>query len=335
MEEEVWKHLSSIGYSNYEISNIGNLRNRMSERKFNPNPTKAGYIRVSLKNDKGKITSNYLHILVATIFIPNPDNLKIVDHINREKLDNNYKNLRWVTQKQNMNNKTSSFDVKGICIYQLDINENILKKWNSIKSAAINFNVRPKDIKNALIKRELCSSFSWRLCDEIDIIENEIWKEFPSNREYFVSNLGRIKPPNNYITKGSDKGEYMRLGIFIEGIRMMKGVHCVVAETFLIKIKDKTIVNHKDGDKKNNRIDNLEYVNNQENSIHANINKLIKKRTVSVTQFDLDNNIIEKFNSIVSATQKTGISASCIIQSCKHNRITQKKYRWNYSEENY
>jgi len=57
---------------------------------------------------KNKIRKNYtLHKLLAIQFLPNPDNLPHIDHINRIKTDNRLENLRWVNPRQNANNRTS------------------------------------------------------------------------------------------------------------------------------------------------------------------------------------------------------------------------------------
>ena len=72
-----------------------------------------GYKTVSLYKNQ-KIGCYYIHQLLAKAFIPNPDNLPVVDHISRVKTDNRLDNLRWSSFKDNMLNKSG----KGEDIYE-------------------------------------------------------------------------------------------------------------------------------------------------------------------------------------------------------------------------
>lgn len=116
----------------------------------------------------------------------------------------------------------------------------------------------------------------------------ELWKDIPGfEGEYQASNLGRIKSlaksyktgcgyirqvPDRIMScnKLTPKG-YMRVRIKNKTYQL----HRIVALTWLNKIEGKDQVNHKDGDKTNNKIDNLEWVTNQENRDHAVKNNLI------------------------------------------------------------
>ena len=89
-------------YENYEISNFGNVKNIKTGNILKPNFPK-GYPSVSLwKNNKG--CSKKIHRLVAQEFLPNINNKVLIDHIDRNPLNNNISNLRWASHAENKMN---------------------------------------------------------------------------------------------------------------------------------------------------------------------------------------------------------------------------------------
>jgi HNH endonuclease/NUMOD4 motif len=97
---EEWKDSS---HENYEVSNQGRVRNRSTGRIMKPYLDPHGYYSLRLCNNK-VYTKKYLHRLIAEAFIENPENLKVVDHINRDRVDNRLENLRWASYTGNMLN---------------------------------------------------------------------------------------------------------------------------------------------------------------------------------------------------------------------------------------
>jgi len=94
-----------LDYPNYEVSNFGNIKNIKTGRILKSGIDGNGYYIVKLYKNKIAKTQ-YLHRLVMMTFLNNPENKKCVDHIDRNKLNNNILNLRWASYSENGMNKS-------------------------------------------------------------------------------------------------------------------------------------------------------------------------------------------------------------------------------------
>ena len=123
MEEEHWKPIEM--FENYEISTFGNVRNKKTNKMMKLN-SKGGYLCISLVNSSGQ-KSFKVHRLVALAFIQNLENKTDVNHMDKNKHNNNISNLEWNTRAEN--NLHSKLNViittnKNKPIYRIDKNTN-------------------------------------------------------------------------------------------------------------------------------------------------------------------------------------------------------------------
>lgn len=117
-ENEIWKPIKNYE-GLYEISSCGRVRSLRRRAPFILKQTNNGYgyLVVSLqKNGVNKVVK--IHRLVADAFIPNPDGLETVDHLDRDRTNNCVENLRWSTyqeQTQNKNEHNPDTKIPVVC----------------------------------------------------------------------------------------------------------------------------------------------------------------------------------------------------------------------------
>ena len=142
MEKEIWRNIKD--YPDYQVSNMGRVKSLKfgKEKILKNNKVSSGYLQVNLSKD-GKQKTYYIHRLVATAFITNPNNLSEVNHKNEDKTDNRVENLEWCNSKYNLNYGTRTERItiaNSIPILQFMKDGEFIKKWDS----------------TAQVERELC-----------------------------------------------------------------------------------------------------------------------------------------------------------------------------------
>lgn len=174
---------------------------------------------------------------------------------------------------------------------------------------------------------------------------------------YEVSNLGRVKSLNyrrtgkERILKGrKNNWGYLQVILYKDDKRKNYKIHRLVAQAFLPNPDNLPEVNHKDEDKTNNCVDNLEYCNNYYNVNYGTRNERagkklkgrkqseihIKKRTKKlrkpVYSISIENGLITYWESIMEASRQTGIDYSNISKCCKGNYGSAGNHYWFYAE---
>ena len=127
-------------YPNYSINEFGEVKSIYVSKKLKPRTAGRGYYCYQLRNENG-VKNEYIHRLVAKTFIPNPENLPQVDHIDGDKSNNHVSNLRWV----------SGYD--NIHAYGFDGHDERAILFTGKKVVAVNGNIRLSfDTKSALLR---------------------------------------------------------------------------------------------------------------------------------------------------------------------------------------
>lgn len=134
---EQWKIIDMA--TNYEVSNMGNIRNIKTGQTLNPGIRGNGYKQVSLKMiDTGKFKKQYVHRLVAQYWLDNPENKREVNHKNLDRTDNRAENLEWLTSSENQKHKfeNSNYKTSNRAVVQLDLDDNVIAVFESVIAAA-------------------------------------------------------------------------------------------------------------------------------------------------------------------------------------------------------
>ncbi len=159
---------------------------------------------------------------------------------------------------------------------------------------------------------------------------DEEWKYIEEYRIY-VSNYGKVRSENKEISVRQDNRGYCTVKTPIGKICY---THRLVAMAFLDFDPDKN-VNHKDGNKANNHVSNLEMLTQSRNILHAYETGLLTKSNLQpVYQVNYKGDIINKFDSITQASDVTGYNRGCI-HNAINNSATSKGYRWYKTYEEY
>ena len=172
----------------------------------------------------------------------------------------------------------------------------------------------------------------------------EIWKDIVGYEGmYKVSNLGNVmsfwgKTPKLLKPAKAGKGY---LVVLLSNNKYIKQfyLHRLVAQAFLPNPNNYPIINHKDENKLNNNVENLEWCSYQYNTTYGTAQdrrakKLTNRKDQSnpVLQYDKNGNFINEYHSIQDAERNTGISHQNISNVCRGKQKSAGNYIWKYKQ---
>lgn len=173
--QEIWKDIKNYEGC-YQVSNLGRVRSlnykqtkQLKELSYRVNYK--GYVDVHLSKN-GKSKRVVVHRLVAQTFIPNPNALPQINHIDGNKQNNNTTNLEWCNNSENQKHAyKKGLHLKKIGVNhpnhkklnQYDLQGNYIKTWDYIKQASDSLNIPHSNIVNCCRKTyKTAGGFVWR-----------------------------------------------------------------------------------------------------------------------------------------------------------------------------
>lgn len=158
----------------YTISNLGIVRSKLTNIVMKPNITKFGYARVNLRKAKSREYKSYfIHRLVASHFIDNPNNFPEVNHKDSNRLNNIVTNLEWLSKEDNIRH---SF-IYGNASHKGLRNPNSKLTLEDIKAIKALYNT------NRFYNRQIAEMFKVSSSTIDYIINNTTWSNNETNRD--------------------------------------------------------------------------------------------------------------------------------------------------------
>lgn len=173
----------------------------------------------------------------------------------------------------------------------------------------------------------------------------EEWKDIKDYEGlYQVSNWGRVRSLN-YNHTGKIKirtnvkasGGYLKIGLNKNGLYKNYSIHRLVAETFIPNPLNLPQVNHKNENKQDNRVENLEWISASGNTNYGTRNEKVSKANTNgkcsktVLQLSLSGDFIREWPSAMEIQRQLGFWQSPISACCRGEKPHYKGFLWKYS----
>lgn len=323
------------GYPDYIIYDDGRIYSRFVDREMKSRKGN-GYLNITLvnvdKKENRKKVTHRVHILVAKAYHTNPNNLPVVNHIDGNKTNNHKSNLEWVSCKRSIEHAHETGLIKPFCrpVLRCKKDGSTIERYESIKGAAESMDCHISTIEHACRGTRgvyTAKGFLWKYETPLEKIKDkdgEEWKDIKDHPKYKISSLGRIysEKTNRYlrftIMNGTDKKDGYS---FIKLDKIPCLVHILVANAFLGHSPLSflhPVVDHKDNNPSNNKLDNLHWVESSKNSWFAH-NRDDSHQHKKVCQYSLDGEKMREYRHAAAAALELNINRECIFTLARVN----------------
>lgn len=181
----------------------------------------------------------------------------------------------------------------------------------------------------------------------LEDLPDEVWKVYPLNNLYHISNYSRVKSFANgfgnkqHILKSSKNYGYWSVMLYSKETKKAhtKGIHRMMAETFIPNPLNLPQVNHKDENKEHNLIQNLEWCTNSYNVNYGTRNAragmaISDAMSIKIAQYSKEGKYIRTFKGMNEASRTLGLLIQCPRHGYKNQFWSSSGFLWRQYEEN-
>lgn len=167
-------------------------------------------------------------------------------------------------------------------------------------------------------------------------MNNEVWKDIKDYEgHYQVSNQGRVKSlkrvKEQILKPGRDKDGYLFVILYKNNKMKYCFIHRLVAQSFIPNPQNLPQVNHKNEDKTDNKVDNLEWCDSKYNNNYGtHIQRQAEKLSKPVLQYTKTGEFVREWKSTMDVKRNLGYSQSHISDCCNEKRKSANGFVWRY-----
>ena len=339
--------MQTFWFASWEVSSLGRVKNTRGVISWGA-AHPSGYRQVVLGYQTDRRAWS-VHRLVAFMFHgPPPTREHVVNHIDGNRINNRMQNLEYVTHSENrlhyLHYLRSAANQKmarwGKPVQVLWPGEEVWRQYPSITVAAETLGINSKTVgwhchRNSRSRQ----GYQFRLVDEPDL-PGEVWVDAICPRTgsalvpWRISSHGRVETTTRGTTFGSLNSSGYRV---IRHRGAEHRVHRIMMSSFCqyASLKGGLEVNHKDGDKNNNHLANLELVTRSANVSHAwglRMDRSVVRNRRAVEGRKLGTDAWLSFSTATEAGRYLKVHPSRICQCCRGHLQTTGMYEWRYSK---